>query len=94
VAVMRETVGLGIPVISVSSRLLTGASAAATQRSTASPLASAEISSVDDSRSFAAPAALIIVDTKTPHFSETKFHIYRNGTTNIESCMFYRQRIM
>lgn len=87
VAVMRETVGLGMPVNSVSSRLLTGASAAAIRRSTASPLASAEISSVDDSRSREAVAALFSFGTGLSLFYETKSQILLNNTTNGGSCM-------
>ncbi|CAB3762261.1 hypothetical protein BPA30113_04774 [Burkholderia paludis] len=63
VAVMRETVGFGMPVNSASSRLLTGASAAAMRRSTARPRASAVISSGDDSRSRDAEG-VTVVDTR------------------------------
>lgn len=63
VAVMRETVGFGMPVSSVSSRLLTGASAAAMRRSTARPRARAVISSGDDSRSRDA-GGVTVVDTR------------------------------
>ncbi len=45
VAVMRETVSLGIPVYSVRFRLMTGASAVAIRRRTSSPRASAVTSS-------------------------------------------------
>ncbi|SQA62067.1 Uncharacterised protein [Burkholderia cepacia] len=63
VAVMRETVGFGMPVSSVSSRLLTGASAAAMRRSTARPRARAVISSGEDSRSRDA-GGVTVVDTR------------------------------
>nr|WP_230593587.1 hypothetical protein [Burkholderia mallei] len=51
VAVMRDTVGFGMPVNSASSRLLTGASEVAMRRNTAKPRARAVISSVVASRS-------------------------------------------
>ncbi len=69
VAVMRDTVGLGMPVHSVNSRLLTGASAAAIRRNTSSPRASAVTSSPSFSLPFSRPAGrfslLFIVFFKT-----------------------------